>query len=70
MESRIAFAFTHSGSRGGPRGACYSHLRSTRSSGMFRVRPNMRLKLAAPAFKGIIVFVFTEVARRSLSAIR
>lgn len=32
--------------------------------------PNMRLKLAAPAFKGSVMFVCIQLARRSLSAIR
>ena len=32
--------------------------------------PNKRLKLAAPALKGIIAFVITQLARHSLSAIR
>jgi len=32
--------------------------------------PNMRLKLAAPALKGIIMFVIIRAVRRSLSAIR
>ena len=32
--------------------------------------PNERVKLAAPALKGIGVFVIVPVARRSLSAIR
>jgi len=34
------------------------------------VRPNKRLKLAAPRFKGSVMFVNNEAARRSLSAIR
>ncbi len=32
--------------------------------------PNKRLKLAAPAFKGSVMFVIIRAARRSLSAIR
>ena len=35
-----------------------------------RALPNKRLKLAAPAFKGITMFVISKAARRSLSAIR
>ena len=34
------------------------------------LQPNKRLKLAAPALKGIVVFVIIPAARRSLSAIR
>jgi hypothetical protein len=33
-------------------------------------RPNKRLKLPAPAFKGSVMFVPTRTARRSLTAIR
>ena len=32
--------------------------------------PNMRLKLAAPHFKGSVMFVSNQTARRSLSAVR
>jgi hypothetical protein len=34
------------------------------------VLPNKRLNLAAPRFKGSVMFVNTQTARRSLSAIR
>ncbi len=33
-------------------------------------QPNKRLKLAAPVFKGIVVFAASPAARRSLTAIR
>jgi hypothetical protein len=34
------------------------------------VLPNKRLKLAAPRFKGSVMFVNNQTARRSLSTIR
>jgi len=50
-------------------------VRRRSKAGPFKVRwcerqPNKRLKLAAPVFKGNVMFVNNQTARRSLSAIR
>ena len=35
-----------------------------------KLRPNMRLKLAAPVLRGSVTFAIVQLARRTLSAIR